>query len=384
MILPSISLGEVIDVNIKGVDDGIKTTKQNDYKEAVLFAKREAIERAGVKMKSLTTVKDMVINSDYIESKAEAVLMPGYNIIDIGYIADGTYQIVLIGKVSTNATRKETSTYFAIQYQNTYLQEECAERIFKANSKSFNIYCTPESFVGSVKLDDELIIEYTSSILPFNYDYIVLVPISKGKHNVSFDNKGRSVLSQNYYFEENRIHLFRLGGNTINKSKEFESKEELVKQNLNSNIVEYKDIKSLSSILPKKSIQKKPIKIWITDNKDYELKSINKSGWWGFHWNGGRTKCECSGLSLSADKDYMTGYLEDIKNGNIYCQFSGTLWGLHKVQNGWVKSPKSEEIGSYSKSGQKKVSDIYFPKDSYIYELVYNINTGDIQITPKQ
>ena len=101
LVAPCISNAETIDVQIKGVDDGAKTTKQRDYKEAVLFAKREAIERAGVKIKSMTTVKDLVLNSDYIESKAEAVLLPGYNVVDMGYSADGTYQVVLIGKVKT-------------------------------------------------------------------------------------------------------------------------------------------------------------------------------------------------------------------------------------------------------------------------------------------
>lgn len=99
LMLPCISQADTIDVHIKGVDDGVKTTKQLDYKEAVLFAKREAIKRAGVKIKLMTTVKDMVLNSDYIESQAEAVLLPGYDILDMGYSADGTYQVVLIGKV---------------------------------------------------------------------------------------------------------------------------------------------------------------------------------------------------------------------------------------------------------------------------------------------
>ncbi len=101
MLIPCFCFAGTIDVNIKGVDDGIKTSKQKDYKEAVLFAKREAIERAGLKIKSMTTVKDMVVNSDYIESKAEAALLPGYNILDMGYAADGTYQVVLIGKVKS-------------------------------------------------------------------------------------------------------------------------------------------------------------------------------------------------------------------------------------------------------------------------------------------
>ena len=104
---PILAYSETIDVNIKGVDDGVKTNKQRDYKEAVLFAKREAIERAGVQIKSITTVKDLVLNSAYIESQAEAVLLPGYNIIDIGYQADGTYLVVLVGKVSTGTIADE-------------------------------------------------------------------------------------------------------------------------------------------------------------------------------------------------------------------------------------------------------------------------------------
>jgi len=114
-----ISNAEVIDVNFKGVDDGIKTTKQQDYKEAVLFAKLEAIERAGVKIKALTTSKDFVVNSDYIESKAEAVLLPGYNVVDVGYQTDGTYLVFLVGKVNINTnliTRLSANGYLLSYY----------------------------------------------------------------------------------------------------------------------------------------------------------------------------------------------------------------------------------------------------------------------------
>lgn len=104
LIIPFTSNAETIDVHIKGVDDGVKTTKQQDYKEAVLFAKREAIERAGVKVKTLTTSKDFVVHSDYIESQAGAVLLPGYNVIDVGYQKDGTYVVILIGKVKTSTS----------------------------------------------------------------------------------------------------------------------------------------------------------------------------------------------------------------------------------------------------------------------------------------
>jgi hypothetical protein len=86
----------------------LRIAGSSDYKEAVLFAKREAIERAGVQIKSIATVKDLVLNSDYIESQAEAVLLPGYNIVDMGYSVDGTYQVVLIGKVKTVSERLDS------------------------------------------------------------------------------------------------------------------------------------------------------------------------------------------------------------------------------------------------------------------------------------
>jgi hypothetical protein len=95
---------ETINVHIKGVDDGIKTSIQQDYKEAVLFAKREAIERAGVQIKSKSMMKNFLFYDDYIESEAKAVLLPGYRIMDMGYSTAGTYQVVLIGKVKVKSS----------------------------------------------------------------------------------------------------------------------------------------------------------------------------------------------------------------------------------------------------------------------------------------
>lgn len=94
-----VALAQTLDVTIKGLDDGKKTTRQQDYREAVLDAKRQAIEQAGVKVTSRSTVVNARLQEDYIESQAEAVLLPGFQIIDIGYTADGTYQVVLSGKV---------------------------------------------------------------------------------------------------------------------------------------------------------------------------------------------------------------------------------------------------------------------------------------------
>jgi hypothetical protein len=97
-------MAETIDVNIKGVDDGVKTSKQQDYKEAVMNAKLQAIEQAGASIESITKVVNFQLKYDAIESKSKAILLPGFQIIDIGYVVDGTYQVVLIGKIQVGGT----------------------------------------------------------------------------------------------------------------------------------------------------------------------------------------------------------------------------------------------------------------------------------------
>lgn len=98
-LTPFLSNAETIDVLIKGVDDGVKHSKQQDYKEAVMNAKLEAIERAGVEIESITKVVNFEMKFKAVESKAKAVLLPGFQLLDMGYQTDGTYQVVLSGKV---------------------------------------------------------------------------------------------------------------------------------------------------------------------------------------------------------------------------------------------------------------------------------------------
>ncbi|MDI6739150.1 MAG: hypothetical protein QME74_02175 [Candidatus Edwardsbacteria bacterium] len=95
----SIAGADTLTVTIKGLDDGKKTTRQRDYQEALLDAQRQAIEQAGVKIESKTTVINAQVQRDFIESQAKAVLLPGFQVIDIGYTADKTYQVVLSGKI---------------------------------------------------------------------------------------------------------------------------------------------------------------------------------------------------------------------------------------------------------------------------------------------
>jgi hypothetical protein len=96
---PADTFAEAIEVLIKGIDDGIKSSRERDYKEAVMNAKLQAIERAGVAIKSLTAVENFMLKYDIVESTAKAVLLPGFQVIDMGYQTDGTYQVVLSGKV---------------------------------------------------------------------------------------------------------------------------------------------------------------------------------------------------------------------------------------------------------------------------------------------
>jgi hypothetical protein len=106
---------ETIDVHIKGVDDGKKTTKQRDYMEALMNAKLQAIERAGVEIQSITMVENFQLKYDLVESKAKAVLLPGFQVEDIGYQIDGTYLVVLIGKIQVGElgkTKKSKGAYW--------------------------------------------------------------------------------------------------------------------------------------------------------------------------------------------------------------------------------------------------------------------------------
>ena len=90
---------EIIDITVKGISDEKNEGAQKDRNEAILNAKRQACEKAGVQLKSTTKTENFQVVFDYIESQAEAVLLPGFQVIDVGYVADGTYQVVLSGKV---------------------------------------------------------------------------------------------------------------------------------------------------------------------------------------------------------------------------------------------------------------------------------------------
>ena len=90
---------EIIDVLITGVSDGIRSTLQNDRDKAIIDAKLQAVQRAGVNIQSVTEVENFMLKRDWIQTTAEAFLLPGYNIIETGYGEDGLYRVVLSGRL---------------------------------------------------------------------------------------------------------------------------------------------------------------------------------------------------------------------------------------------------------------------------------------------
>jgi hypothetical protein len=105
---------DVIDVAVKGISDNNREGAQKDRLEAILDAKRQACEKAGLKIEAKTTVENFQTVYDHVESQAAAVLLPGFQVIDNGYGEDGTYTVVLVGKVRTAITESKSAAEFTI------------------------------------------------------------------------------------------------------------------------------------------------------------------------------------------------------------------------------------------------------------------------------
>lgn len=131
---PGIS-AETIDVLIKGMDDGVRTNKQQDYKEAVLNAKLEAIERAGVEISAITRVVNFQTKFDMVESRAKAILLPGFQIVDMEYQTDGTYAVVLYGKIDLGEKDASEKILGSPEKLGKYLLEAAANGDLKTAKK---------------------------------------------------------------------------------------------------------------------------------------------------------------------------------------------------------------------------------------------------------
>jgi hypothetical protein len=155
LVLGSAARADTLTVTIKGLDDGRKTTRQQDYREALLDAQRQAVEQAGVRIESKTTVLNSQVQRDFIESQAKAVLLPGFQVIDIGYAADRTYQVVLSGRILMSNPEGEPGTL--VLCMNSYaipVQILLGDGPIDATQPFEVIALTPDS--GAVRTYDKL------------------------------------------------------------------------------------------------------------------------------------------------------------------------------------------------------------------------------------
>jgi hypothetical protein len=110
LLLLSLCLGvpaqDTIDISVKGISDDKKDGAQKDRMEAEMDAMRQACEKAGIALESRTAVENFQVKYDIIKSRSKAVLLPGFQIIDIGYVQGGAYNVVLVGKIRTSAPKK--------------------------------------------------------------------------------------------------------------------------------------------------------------------------------------------------------------------------------------------------------------------------------------
>ncbi len=105
---------DIIDVAVRGISDANRDGIQQDRLEAILDAKRQACEQAGLSIESTTTVENFQAVYDLVETKAAAVLLPGFQILENGYGEDGTYSVVLMGQIKTATTGSTDQAQFTI------------------------------------------------------------------------------------------------------------------------------------------------------------------------------------------------------------------------------------------------------------------------------
>lgn len=174
LLIQTVSIAQTVDVLIKGYDNGVRHSKQEDYREAEMDAKLKAIERAGVEIRSITEVENFKLKYDLIESKAKAVLLPGFQIIDLGYQEDGTYLVILSGKVQVEQKIEDAkitivmNSYKDLRPIGDRYSTDVAERGGGIESYTWELF--PETYIEESK---EFLVTWLSKGLDFFVNYSV-------------------------------------------------------------------------------------------------------------------------------------------------------------------------------------------------------------------
>jgi hypothetical protein len=180
--VPQVGRPETLDVLIKGVYDGPKISREAAYAHAVMNAKLQAIERAGTEIKSLTQVENFTLKYDMVESRAKALLLPGFQIMDMGYQTDGTYQVVLAGKVQVGTDRG--NLWGKLRYTNSRFAS--FKEAYEAWKQTY-----PGSVLNQYATNDKGIILDRKTGLMWHYSYEMADSIGKAAEYVKRLNQTR-------------------------------------------------------------------------------------------------------------------------------------------------------------------------------------------------
>lgn len=99
-----------LEILVKGFSNQENNGHQIDRQEAILDAKRQACEKAGIIIESKTTSENFQLLLDLVETKSNTILLPDFKIMDIGYNSDSCYQVVLSGKITLVQNTESTSS----------------------------------------------------------------------------------------------------------------------------------------------------------------------------------------------------------------------------------------------------------------------------------
>ena len=199
-----------IQVIEEGLSDAVDNGEQRDYLEAVMDAKLKAIEKAGVSIKALTVVENFELKQDLIESKAEALLLPGFVIKKIGYDEKRVYHVVLVGEIQ--AATEETGSGLILTFGSIVSADS---EIMKKNP-AFNKKAAQKALMqfiresGSIKVGDQSIELETFSD---DADLYVLKGIKPGKRtlSISIDDEWQPLKKKRPFTFVERTFDVRLG-----------------------------------------------------------------------------------------------------------------------------------------------------------------------------
>lgn len=152
LVSATIHAQEIIDVGVRGISDQTRDGAQQDRLEAILDAKRQACERAGLKIESATTVENFQTVYDYVETQAESILLPGFQIIDNGYGEDGTYSVVLVGKIQSVIAEESVESAYLNLIVWFYEKDESLDQAYQLFDE---LYEWLQSANGEFMLDDK-------------------------------------------------------------------------------------------------------------------------------------------------------------------------------------------------------------------------------------